>query len=363
MKSLADRRLTRPLQLAFLVLLFVCTAQLAWWLVDEVRYTAEVQQRLIAAHEAEAEAARAMLRGPVARDEIARTHPALTLGAGDSVAIAPAVLDELRARRFHRLNRYAWEGAFFLVVLIAAMAVVYRTLRDEAELRRRQEEFLAAVSHELKSPLASLRLSVETLAMRDPASARRSELLSRSMADLNRLQRMIANILDVSRLSGHESRSAPERLVLSDEIAAVVSEVRDYASEHAARVHVNVPPDLVIRADSEGVRTIVRNLVDNAIKATAGGGEVVLRAAQRDGRVGLEVRDNGIGFPSDEAPRLFQKFYRARGDARFGGTGLGLFLVRLCAQLDGATVAGWSDGPGKGATFTVSWPALPERST
>jgi signal transduction histidine kinase len=312
------------------VLLAVCSAQLAYWMIDEARYTSTVRERLRAAY-------------------VAEGRP-----------LAPAIAAQLDAERFHRMNRYAWEGAFFLVVLVAAMAVVYQALRDEAELRRRQENFLAAVSHELKSPLASLQLSVETLAMRDPPAERRAELVRRLLGDLARLERMIGNLLDTSRVSAAEIRTAPERLVLAEEVAAVFDEVREHAAEQQARLRAEVPAELLISADPEGVRTVLRNLVHNAIKATSGGGEVAVSAAGVDDRVRLEVRDDGIGFPPHEATRVFEKFYRIEGDGRArssGGTGLGLYLVWRFVQLDGGSVHAESSGPGRGATFTVSWPA------
>lgn len=352
---------TRPLQVGFLVLLAVCIAQLVYWMVDEVNYTARVQASLLEAYEAEAEAARTLLRSGVAWRDVAPTHPDIVLSLDSStVQVAPHVLAELEASRARRLNRYAWEGAFFLAVLLAAMAMVYRTVREEAELRQRQENFLAAVSHELKSPLASLRLSAETLAMRDPPVDRRQELVRRLLADLDRLQRMIANILDTSRLSAAETRAAPERVGLAASVTSVVDELRDHADEEGVTLETDVPESLVIWADPEGVRTVLRNLLHNGIHAAAGGKRVTVRGAQSDGWVKLEVRDEGVGFHSQEAARLFEKFYRAGGAGRPGGTGLGLYLVWRYVNLDGGRVTGESAGPGRGATFTVSWRAATE---
>ena len=103
---------------------------------------------------------------------------------------------------------------------------------------------------------------------------------------------------------------------------------------------------------------LLRNLVHNALKATSDGGDVSVRAWEAVDGVRLEVRDTGIGFPPEEASRLFDKFYRVTGDAgdRAAGTGLGLYLVRRFAELDGGTVTAHSEGPGYGARFTVTWP-------
>ncbi|MFN8574167.1 MAG: HAMP domain-containing sensor histidine kinase [Gemmatimonadaceae bacterium] len=363
MMQLGFLRRTRPMQAGFLILLTVCGAQLAYWMLDEVRYTSLVEARGRAAYEAELASAQALLKAGVHWSDVSAAYPDVTMSADSVTPVIDAkVLERIGEERFHRLNRYAWEGAFFLAVLLASMAVVYRAVREEADLHRKQEDFLAAVSHELKSPLASLRLSVDTLAMRDPPAARRAELVERLQADLGRLQRMIANVLDTSRLSSGELRGARERQVLADEVDAVVDEMREQALEGASRLHTDVPADLVIVADPDGLRTVLRNLAHNAIKATSGGGEVRMRAERRDGHVRLQVIDDGTGFPPHEADRLFEKFYRVESDnrARTDGTGLGLFLVKRCVELDGGTLAAESAGPGKGACFTVTWPAAPE---
>lgn len=357
---------TRPLQMGFIVLLAVCSAQLAYWMVDEVRYTSRVQARLRDAYEAQAESARTLLRSGIAWREVALIYPEIALSADSStVRVAPSVLAELESSRFHRLNRYAWEGAFFLAVLLAAMAVVYRALREESELRQRQENFLAAVSHEFKSPLASLRLSVETLAMRDPPAERRAELVRRMLADLGRLQRMIANILDTSRLSSTETRAAPERVALAEAVSSVVDELREQAAEDEVALDTDVAESLVVWADPEGVRTVLRNLLHNGIRAASGGRHVTVRGSRADGWVQLDVRDDGVGFSPHEAEHLFEKFYRAEGGGpgRTSGTGLGLYLVWRCVSLDGGRVTGESAGPGRGASFTVSWPAAMEHAT
>lgn len=356
-------QLTRPLQIAFLVLLIVSSAQVAWWIVDQFAYTAEVRARLHANYAADAQAAQAQLRSGRPWSEVRRLYPHLDVGPDSAtVHVAPAVLADLDHERFHRLNRYAWEGAFFLAVLFGAMAVVYRTLHEEALLRRRQEAFLAAASHELRSPLASMRLSAETLAIRDPPAERRAELVQRLIEDLGRLDRMIGNILDASRLAAATARSAPEPLALAAEVGAVIEELAQHAAECGVTLDIDVATDLAVRADPEGLRTVLRNLLQNAIKAACGGGVASVRAVGVADRVRLEVRDNGIGFPPSEAARLFEKFYRVaeEGRPRPAGTGLGLYLVRRCVELDGGRVEASSDGPGQGARFVVTWPAAEE---
>ena len=350
----------RPMQVGFLLLLLTCSAQLTYWLFDEVRYTAAMQQQLRAALETDVESARAMMRMGAHWEDVSRRYPAAVLAPGATLTVSPALLAQLDAARFHRLNRYAWEGAFFLAVLLAAMAVVWRAVREQGELRRRQDDFLAAMSHELKSPLASMRLSVETVALRDPPPARRAELVSRLLADLERLQRVIENVLSASRFSSGESPPTRERLQLADAVSAVAKEMEALLAGGSA-MRIDVPSDLEIVADPEAVRTALRNLLHNALRASPGGAQVSVTASAGNGVVRLQIADKGIGFAPDEARRLFTKFYRIQsGDRdRSHSTGLGLYLVRRCVEQDGGTATAESAGIGRGAAFTLSWPRPP----
>lgn len=338
--SLAQRRRTRTLQVGFLVVLAVCVAQLAYWLIDEMRYTSVVTTERLAHLERDA------ATGQVAAEETAR------------------ILHAAARRR----NRYLWEGAFFLAVLLAAMAVVYRAVREEADLRRRQEDFLAAVSHELKSPLASLRLSAETLALRDPPAERRHELVRRLLADVERLQRMISNVLDASRLSmpterGTTELGTRERVLLATAAAATLLELEELIVEGHVTVHTDIAPDTAIIADAEAAHTVLRNVLHNALRAASPNGNITLRATCAAQVVRLDVQDDGVGFAPHEASRLFEKFYRIEGANRTEGTGLGLYIVSRLITRDGGSVSAESAGPGRGARFTLSWAAAGESTS
>ncbi len=356
------QRRTRTLQIGFLVLLATCSAQLAWWLIDQYVYGGTVQVQLEAAQTKDVGEAEAMLAAGVARETIGRLYPNLRVEDA-RVAVDTAVFGGIARERWRRVNQYAWEGAFFLAVLIGSMSVVRRALQSQSELNRRQEGFLATVSHELKSPLSSLRLSAETLSLRDPPAEQRLVLVQRLLQDLGRLERLIGNILDTSRLSEPATRTSPEVFTLAQAVESTLEEMATPAAEHQPTFVNDVPAELQVYADREGVRTVLRNLLDNAVRATANG-TVLVTARAAGPRTRLEVQDNGAGFAPEVASRLFDKFYRpdASTRAQQGGTGLGLYLVRRYVELDGGTVSAHSDGPGRGARFTVEWPAAREQA-
>jgi len=318
---------SKVLQLGFIALLFVCIVQVAWWITDNLRYTSEV------------------------RDEIA----AVTAVAPD----AGAALEQLDAASSGRVNRYLWEGGFFLLVLLAGMGVLTRTIRHDAELRRRQQNFLAAVSHEFKSPLASTQLAAETLVLR-AAEDDSKRLGQRILEDCERLLRMVDNLLDTTRLEEGRHTLAPEETQLAELIEPALAGIGDRSARHGVATSMDVAADLSINADRAAVETILRNLIDNALKACiAGEGHWITVSARRENdQVVVSISDDGHGFPPEDAELMFEKFHRLGDELTrtTPGTGLGLYIVKRRAAMSGARIMATSGGPGSGATFTVSWP-------
>ncbi len=328
MKSTVIKRdPSKVLQLGFVMLLFVCMLQVGWWITDNLIFTHEV------------------------RDEIQMLRAA-DPSAGEE-------LQDLLAASNGRANRYIWEGGFFLLVLLAGMAVLVRAIRHDAELRRRQQNFLAAVSHEFKSPLASMQLAAETLVLRSGEDDTR-RLGQRVLGDCERLLRMVDNLLDTTRLEEGRHTLAPESVDLADMIARELAVVSDRAARHGIEATADVDDTLRLNADRAAIETILRNLLDNALKAcVAGDGSQITVDGRISGdRVTICVTDDGHGFPPEDAELMFEKFYRL-GDEQTRttpGTGLGLYIVRRLTTMTGGTITADSDGPGRGARFTVSWP-------
>jgi signal transduction histidine kinase len=308
---------TKAMQIGFLALLSLSAATVGWWMYDHVNYARSVEERF-------------------ANDPVV---------AADSEA---------------RINRVLWEGGFFLVVLIGGMAVLTRTLRHDAELRRRQQNFLAAVSHEFKSPLASIQLAAETLVLRsrDEDSKR---LGARILEDGERLLRMIDNLLDTTRLEEGRQRLKPQATNLHSAAALAVAAIAGRAQASGVTVAQAVPEDLALNVDPVVIETGLRNLLDNALKscAAAKSSSIRVEAARDANGVTLSVSDDGLGFPPEEAAMIFEKFHRLGDELRrtTPGTGLGLYIVKRLVELSGGTVSATSAGPGRGATVSLHWPA------
>lgn len=354
----------RALEFFFLALLAFSTAQVVWWIYDQNRLAERDHDQVEALYRTEVELARHLLAEGRPWESVLESSPHVELVGGE-VRVAAAAVERLESERLSRLRRYGWEGGFFLAVLVASMGVLARALRDEAELARRQENFVAAVTHELKSPLASLQLSVDTIRMRRPGPERLEELAARMDADLDRLEGMVSKILDTASVESGQRHRAREPVELAPLARALAAALAPRAESAGVELAVEVPEGLAALADPAGARTVLRNLVENALRATAaaGGGRVTIRARAADGGARLEVEDTGVGFPPEEAAKLFLKFYRPGDELRRSGpgTGLGLYLVDRLMRLDDGWAAAESAGAGRGARFTVAWPAPPSR--
>jgi signal transduction histidine kinase len=248
---------------------------------------------------------------------------------------------------------------FIDLMLGAGLFLVYSNVRREAHLARLKSDFVANVSHELKTPLALIRLFAETLELRRVPSEEKAQQYYRVInKESQRLTQLINNILDFSRIEAgrKEYRFAPTN------VGRIVSEVleayRFQIEQQGFELSVDVEPDLPeVEADSEALGQALLNLVNNAIKYSREVKSLAL-VVRRDGdRVLVSVTDRGIGVPKGEQKKIFEKFYRGEASLvhETKGSGLGLSLVEHIMDAHGGAVEVES-APGKGSTFTLVLP-------
>lgn len=235
-------------------------------------------------------------------------------------------------------------------------------LHDNTELRRLEtirQEFMANVSHELKTPLSSIMAYTETLlggAIDD--HEHREQFLHRIAEQGERLSNLIHDMLALARIEGAHQKLEITSLVLAPIARQCVDDHTPLAE--SKQIELSIPeglPDVKVAAEGEGLRTILNNLVDNAVKYTPDRGRVEVRWHEDDGHVRIEVADTGLGIPRAEQPRIFERFYRvdrARSQ-QLGSTGLGLSIVKHLVQAMHGTV-GVESTVGKGSTFWVRLP-------
>ena len=239
------------------------------------------------------------------------------------------------------------------------LVLVLQDITESERYERLRKEFVANVSHELKSPLTSIRSLTETLldgALQDAEHNRRFvELIDQDAARLTRL------IDDLLALSEIESQAMPLRLAevpLRALAESVVGAVHAAAEARRLSVSVEIPAELTVEADPDRLRQVLSNLVENAIKYNRDGGRIRLTARRQPAAVELEVEDTGIGIPPEDQDRVFERFYRVdkARSRELGGTGLGLAIVKHIVDAHGGQVSVRSR-PEHGTTFTVRLPA------
>ncbi len=348
----------RVFQLTALALVLVAAVQVGWWILDQHAYTVERVQAAREAYAQQTAAAQALLDAGLAAERVSTLLPDITVSGGHAALAAP-VAQMLLTEERRRNRQYAWEGAFFLLALGTCIFVIARALRAEAHVLEDQDNFLALVSHQFKTPLASLQLSLETLALRAPPPERARVLTDRMLGDIARMELMVTQILESARLERGRADFRPELLQLSGAVGRVVSQLEERARHAGVIITSQIDATLQVLSDPLALDVVVRNILENALVALApgGGGSIALEARRAGSQVELSVRDSGVGFAAADSARLFEKFSRRHQGAGNSGTGLGLFIVRKLMHLAGGSVSAHSDGPGKGATFVLSWPA------
>jgi signal transduction histidine kinase len=357
---------TRVFQVTALALVVVAAVQAGWWLFDQRATAIEKVRDARVLYSQQIVAAQALLDSGASPAQVHAMLPAVAI-ADKHASLAPEVDQALLGEEHRRINQYAWEGGFFLLALAICIAVIFRALRAEALVRQEQDNFLALVSHQFKTPLASLQLSLETMAMRSLKPDQSRMLIERMLADLARMAAMVTQILESNRLERGRVSLKSEPIDLESAVGRIVSHLEERARKERIAISVEVAPDMCVLADPLALDVVVRNLLENAIAAVApvGGGTIAVTARRSGTEVELSVRDSGVGFrPADEA-RLFEKFTRLHpgGGSSYFGTGLGLYIVRRLMQLAGGRVSAYSAGVGQGAQFVLAWPVAPAEPT
>jgi signal transduction histidine kinase len=233
-------------------------------------------------------------------------------------------------------------------------------LRDQTDLRRLESvrrDFVANVSHELRTPLTSISGYAETLLddRPDPDTARR--FLEVILANARRMHHLVSDLLELSRVESGRWQPAPAPVDPAELAREVWDSLGNRAGESGVTLRTTVPAGLRVFADADALRQVLTNLIDNALRYTAAGGEITVRAAPEEGAVRLSVSDTGVGIAPEHLDRVFERFYRAdpsRTRAE-GGTGLGLSIVRHLVESHGGRV--WADSVlGQGTSITCWFP-------
>jgi len=253
-------------------------------------------------------------------------------------------------------------GSLLFLLLIAGLVLIVMLLLREVRLNERQSNFVSAVTHELKTPVASLKLYLDTLEYRDLPAERRSEFYRTMRQDIDRLTVTINNVLNAAMYTDRPVGD-PRPVALDRVVRRAVELTLTRFQLPKETVSVATPLTLRVAGDPEALETAVLNLLDNAVKYSKDPVRIDVEAwADDDGQAHVRVSDHGIGMSRTHLPFIFTRFYRIGSEVRRTrrGTGLGLFIVRSIMKGHRGTITADSPGPDRGSTFTISLPVLEE---
>ena len=250
------------------------------------------------------------------------------------------------------------EGILLLVAILIGIYVIFLYWRRQASLNRAQQHFINQVTHELKSPLASIQLHLETIQLRQPTPEQLQEFVNRMQGDSQRLNGLINNLLTANKIEHKGARLNLQHGNLSQGLETyLLREKMNFPKD--GTLNWNIEPELIANFEIYALETVIRNLLENSI-LYADGAPIVQIELRRDGEMAhLRFSDQGRGIPSKYRKKVFRIFYRIRHSGKtIRGSGLGLFIVRNVIRLHGGKV--WIDSPGnnKGSTFHLMIPLI-----
>lgn len=263
-------------------------------------------------------------------------------------------LESIKNKRDTRTKQYIGEGSTFLLVIIIGAAVVYTSFRRSIRLSKQQNNFMLSVTHELKSPIAAMKLNLQTLERHKLDEEKKGLLVNRCVKEANRLNDLCNNMLFASQMEGRQYKPAKEKLSLSD---LVNDSLHDYASSYPNRFVVKEMDTVSITGDKVSLQMAVNNLLENAIKYTPAEKPVTVSLVENGNQVILSIADEGHGIPEDEKPKIFNKFYRVGNEEtrKSKGTGLGLYLTSKIVKQHRGKISVKDNEP-QGAVFEIALP-------
>ncbi|APF18167.1 sensor histidine kinase [Caldithrix abyssi] len=251
-------------------------------------------------------------------------------------------------------------GLILFIILLAGMYFVFIFLTKQININLLYETFIANFTHELKSPLASIQLYLETMSRRKIDAKTQKEFLGRMLQDTQRLKRVIDAILDISQIEQRKKMFNRELVSVKDTFPQLIKSSQQQFKIPDENIRLKVECDGFVKIDRDAFQIVFSNLVDNAIKYSAGNLQIDIRIFKQGKNLIIEFSDHGIGIHKEDQKQIFQKFFRVSRshlpDIR--GTGLGLYHVREIIRGHEGKITVFSPGIGKGTTFTIALPLI-----
>lgn len=263
--------------------------------------------------------------------------------------------EELHKHLRKRWSMIVGEGAVFLALLIFGHIKIRNTFKKETALANQQRNFLLSITHELKTPLASTRLQLETLLKRELEREKQKEILTNAISDTDRLDKLVENILLAARIDNRSFEVQREVTDLSFFVESIVkANWRWLQQKH--EIALNIEPGILYAIDKMGFESILLNLLENAVKYAPAGSGIELSLVKKNNKIMLYVKDEGPGIADSEKQMIFRKFYRSGNEEtrQTKGTGLGLYIVKYLVEKHGGNIIAKNNIP-QGAIFEATF--------
>jgi signal transduction histidine kinase len=248
------------------------------------------------------------------------------------------------------------EGLLMLLAILAGVYVIFLYWRRQAKLYLQQRSYISQLTHELKSPLASIQLHLETVKLRDLPKERLDGFIDTMLSDTERLNHLTSNLLMATRIEFRQLGEKAKRIDFSRFISDYLDGKRSELPE-GGRITLDVEEGIYAVIDGEGMEMALRNLLENSLLYSPVSPEIRVSLRRSGRQCLLDFQDNGIGIRKQELGRIFEMFYRVRTPGEnIRGTGLGLYIVKSVVNAHGGKISVESAGPGKGSTFHITLP-------
>lgn len=329
-KSKADN--TRMISFLYFFLLLYIVAILVWW--------------GILLHEQNTQITRLQLQNL----ELRQSH-------GDTTETYQAELQKIQdSKKLHNLQ-YIGEGGTFMLIILISAGFVFLTMRRQIRFSRQQQNFMAAVTHELKSPVAIIRLNLETMQKHKLDEAKQRKLSDNTLGELRRLDQLCNNMLLASQFDSRKYHLVTVRVNLSALLTDIAAQSRGRMPNH--HLETDIAEGIMVSAEAFMLQIAIHNLLENATKYAPKGTTISLAATREETVTRIRVSDEGEGVSLGERDRIFARFYRSGNEntRRAKGTGLGLFLSKKIIEQHHGRITVYDNTP-KGSIFEITLPLL-----
>lgn len=260
-------------------------------------------------------------------------------------------LQKIKKEEERKTFQYIGEGVTFLVLIVAGAILVFRMIKTQIKIARQQKDFMMAITHELKTPIAVTKLNLETLQKRQLDHDRQQRLITATLSETDRLNALCSNMLLMNEMDLEGYKICQEEILLSDLITECVNEFK--ARFPIRKFETEIEPDLLISGDRILLKLAINNLLDNATKYSPRESTVTIVANKNDHHTDIRVIDEGSGVSESEMKNIFEKYFRG-SQRQTKGTGLGLYVTRQIIRQSKGRLSVIANHP-KGSVFTISF--------